>query len=137
MKNKSGHEIQSFMGTFACEGVKDGFLDYLEPAILLVNLRDEYDLLIAPYAWINLTPTFKKLDLKIGDQVSFNATKVPFNEGFGSSPHYIEVPHLLDFKLNNPRKIEVFDSTNGVSPLNGFEKFLLSKLKTEGRKNDE
>ncbi len=120
MSKINSKKPKQFTAYFGGHGVKNGFMKHLEPVILLVNLRDQSNNMIAPYAWINRTSSFEKLNLQLGDQVSFDATAKAAHEVFGQYPHYIEVPHILDYKLNRPMNIEVISRSASDSKAENF-----------------
>lgn len=136
MNKINSKKSKQFTAFFGGNGVKNSFMRHLQPVILLVNLRDSNNQMIAPYAWINRTPSFEKLNLQSGDKVSFDATTVPVHEVHGHYRHYVEVPHILNYKLNRPMNIEVIARSPSDSKTENFLASDNYNFNIEGRKNE-
>jgi hypothetical protein len=102
---------KTFKGIFERYGVKTNFKGYSETTILLKDITDDNNKIVADHIWFNLTKGFEALgELKTGEIIIFDARVKPYIKGYKGRRYdedYLnEHPIEQDYKLSNPTKIK-------------------------------
>src|SRR5262245_49813246 len=93
-----------FTGTFARFGVKNGYKGPLR-TVLLTNIVDADEHVVADHLWFNLTKGFEQLDLHEGDRVEFVARVREYQKGYFGYREDVYKPVETDYKLSHPTKV--------------------------------
>lgn len=96
-----------FRATVKRFGSKKNYHGYPEPTILLIDVAfAETDKQASDHIWFTVGTTIKKLGLKPGDVVEFDARVGEYIKGYVNRREYID-NRTLDYKLNRPTKFAV------------------------------
>jgi hypothetical protein len=88
---KLDRQRRDFTGTFSrTDKVKNSHPP--EPTLLLLDVRDKDDRMVADHAWLSMTKEFAALDLKEGDRVGFMATISQYFRGSGEKDYHLTKP---------------------------------------------
>lgn len=100
-------ERRRFTGTISRHGVKLGWKGRKAATVLLTEIKDSNDKLVADHLWFNLTKEFENLVLTEGTRVGFDARVKPYYRGYQGHREDINKPVERDFRLANPTNIQV------------------------------
>lgn len=129
---------ERYQATVGRMGIKhNAFKGFPERTILLKDLINlENNELVTDHLWFTVGITLKKLNLKEGDTITFNARVGSYKKGY--------IRKTVDYKLNNMSKIEViredrellkYEITSSTEPT--FEElFDAQKRARENSKNE-
>ncbi|MCL0081289.1 hypothetical protein M1N64_03565 [Peptococcaceae bacterium] len=98
-----------FTGTFVRKGIKTGFKGQLE-TILLSDIRDVDNNLVADHLWFNFTKGFADANLTSSKKVEFYARVKKYTKGYQGYREDVNAPISVDYKLSHPTKIKVIFS---------------------------
>ena len=96
---------KTFIGIFERRGIKNGFKKQ-EETVLLIDIRDLENNMIAQHLWFNLTKGFEKLELKHGDKVQFDAKVKKYQKGYLGRREDVHKSVCTDYKLSHPTKLK-------------------------------
>lgn len=83
-----------FRGTFREFGERTSH-GYVKPMALLVNVTDARGEEMCDHLWLNLTAQVRRLDLKPGDRIEFDARVRPYTKGYYDN-------RRRDYRLSHP-----------------------------------
>jgi hypothetical protein len=103
-------ERKKFVGTFKRFGRKRDYNGNIVRTVLLVNVKDENDKIVADHLWFNYTKRFQKLGgLHQGDIIEFYARVKKYFKGYinrrDEFGYWERGYQYLDYKLSYPTKI--------------------------------
>ena len=102
----------TFIGIFERYGTKTNWNGYPENTILLRDVKNSIGKIVTDHIWFSLTKGFQKLGkLENGDIIQFQARVKPYIKGYINHNNYID-EREIDYKLNNPTKIEKIGNSN-------------------------
>ena len=80
-----------------------------EPTVLLVDIKDEFDVILTDHLWFNYTKGFQDLGkLKPGDQIEFDARVAKYEKGYKGRDEFLQLsrPVETDYHLSYPTKLK-------------------------------
>lgn len=106
LKNIGKEERHKFTAQFERFGSKRGYKGHDMTTVLLIDVRDSNENLVADHLWFNLTKGFAKLKLSPGDRICFMGRVEEYERGYYGYRDDVYVPYSLDYKISRPTKIE-------------------------------
>lgn len=102
----------TYTGTFERTGIKRGYQGRTEETILLLNVKDKNDNVVANHLWFSMTKGFAACELSQGDTVLFDARVDKYNKGYYGHREDVYRERHTDYKLSRPTKIKVIQRAN-------------------------
>ncbi|MCL2813861.1 MAG: hypothetical protein FWD23_04600 [Oscillospiraceae bacterium] len=102
-------ERETFTGIFVRFGIKSGWRGP-EKTVLLCEIKNAENKLVADHLWFNLTKSFEKLNLQENDVVQFDARVKEYEKGYKGYRDDVYKPIEIDYKLSHPTKIKIIDA---------------------------
>lgn len=105
----------TFRGTFKKMGYKNIFKGTPLPTLLLMNITDSNNDIIADHMWFNYTKLFGDLgELNSGDIIQFNARGVEYMKGYLGDNDELKLKHPIekDYRLVYPTKIKLISRSS-------------------------
>lgn len=78
------------------------------PTILLVDVKFEDGNFACDHSWFTITKIMGKLNLNVGDKITFEARVSKYTKGYANYYNGIE-KYYVDVKLNKPTKIKIIN----------------------------
>jgi hypothetical protein len=112
LKRVTGQRRQ-FTARFERFGVKTQFRGQEGRTVLLVDVRDEQEQVVADHLWFSYTKGFAALNLQPGVHVKFDARVSPYIKGYHGHQEDTTWQHPIqrDYRLERPTKIELTQPT--------------------------
>lgn len=108
LKTLHGRRI-TVTAVFKRFGTKKGWKGKPVETLLFVDVRDLHSNTICDHIWFSMGVAFKRLDLKSGDMVKFDARSKVYKKGYRGHRDlewYDDVPEpSMDYRLSNPTNI--------------------------------
>jgi hypothetical protein len=99
---------RTFTGQFERFGEKRGYKTETVPTVCFTQITDvATNEIVTHYLWFNLTKAFKRLDLKPGDIVQFDARVDDYVKGYFGYRVDVYKPAERDFRLVYPTKVKL------------------------------
>ena len=98
-------ERHRFTGTFIRTGWKSGYMSDGIETVLLQNIKDESEKIVADHLWFNMTQGFYCANLSAGDIVQFDARVEPYTKGYMGYRDDVYCSIEEDYKLSRPTKV--------------------------------
>lgn len=105
----------TFRGTFKKMGYKNIFKGTPLPTLLLMNITDCNNNIIADHMWFNYTKLFGNLgELNSGDIIQFNARGITYTKGYLGDNDELKELHPIkeDYRLVYPTKIKLISRSS-------------------------
>jgi hypothetical protein len=103
-------ERRKFRATFSRFGKKINFKGYSEETILLINVIDcENGMVATSHIWFSYSKGFQKLNLIEGTHLEFEARVKAYQKGYVNKAAGIN-KRRTDFKLSHPTKVQIIPS---------------------------
>jgi len=102
----------TFIGTFERYGTKENYHGFDETTVLLKNISDKDDNIVADHLWFNYTKGFGKIVPNRGDKIQFDARCKKYQKGYNGYDleKSLDHPIATDYKLSHPTRIELLSS---------------------------
>ena len=94
----------TFTATFSRFGTKSGWRGEIK-TILLKDIKDVNNRVVADHLWFNCTKGFDKMSLSEGDIVKFDARVKEYLKGYCGYREDVYKPVEKDYRLSHPTKI--------------------------------
>ncbi|MDD4970854.1 MAG: hypothetical protein PHT07_15610 [Paludibacter sp.] len=101
LKNISGRRIKVFAEVDRF-GKKSAYRGMPLDTVCLINVKDIQGNPVCDHLWLIVRKQISKLNLEIGDNISFEARSKPYIKGYRGHREDINVPIEKDYKLSNP-----------------------------------
>lgn len=101
LQNISGKRIKVFAEVDRF-GKKKAFKGRDLDTVCLTNLRDVQNNPVCDHLWLVIGKQMERLDLDMGDKISFEARSKPYLKGYRGHREDVFVPVEKDYKLSNP-----------------------------------
>jgi hypothetical protein len=107
LKNKNNERLL-FSATVNKFGLKPNWHGYGVPTILVTDVKFEDVSFACDHLWFTVGKTIEKLNLKVGDKITFEARVSKYVKGYVNHREGIN-ERRTDFKLNRPTKIKIIN----------------------------
>lgn len=108
LRNSEGQR-KRFSATFERFGEKRGFRGNTIRTLLLKDVRDESGKIVTDHIWFDYTSGFKKIVLKQGITIGFDARVKEYLKGYVNHREFVD-ERQFDLKLSHPTKIELIEN---------------------------
>ena len=86
---------KTFSATFKRYGTKTSWRGFSEKTVLLIDVKDENEKIVADHIWFSNTKGFQKIgEMKEGDKIRFDARVKDYVKGFVKEREFIDEQKL-------------------------------------------
>ena len=105
LKELGADKRYTFTATIGKKGGKKGYNGKIEETILLLHVKQGAKY-VAHHLWFQYGKQFSDLDLKIGDEISFDARVTIYVKGYFGKNIDVYKPMSVDYALQYPSNIK-------------------------------